>query len=775
MPKADLIDKRIRRKLSGLKMALRSRLLGEGLSWLLLVLVAVVFITLAFDYILRMDRLQRAMLMVLALAWAVWVAWRRLLAPMLAPMGVEALALLVESRYSQLGDRLISAVQFSRRRREDATASEVMIARVADQANELAGLLEFTPIVERRCLWRVLAASLCAAAVLGGFWSWQSDVMALWFARNVTFADVPWPQKTYLGVRGGPDFTVLRGESLEVTVEADESSVAPPQVVVHARYPSVGMTEVQVDPGGNGSRTYVWASPPVGEPFEFYVTGGDDQRDKRRPHAVHVIDPPALRAVQFTVHYPSYMKREARSFDASSGVLNVPVGGYVSISAVASKDLRLARIFLDDQELQPPMQIRPLGAEAAEPVPSSPAAGNAASTQSGGGPASSPAAPATRVAAPKGPPRGLVGGFAIEAAKGAATRPVKRDPARTLRLALTDTAGFTNPRAGQYVIQVLPDQAPSVSLKKKGVGATVTPQAIIPLFLEIKDDCGVAEVKVVHAIIGAKESLPPALIKDLGSDPRNIRTRHDLDLAGSKLQPGQSIQVFVTALDTLPESLNGPDKTSSGTLDFRIVKDEDLMAELVRRQKELRLEFEQSVAMQASAQAKTLAAIEASRAAVSPEARRCLSESSSLESSVSTECVKAAAILEEILEEMVNNRLGTPADHGQLSDGIIKPLKQLAGPTSQVVAALQGAGKLDDAAALRDQAEKIAAVQKDILAQLRAILDRMQKLESRQELAYKLEMIIKWWDEVLKTTEKHGEAEVGNIFEPATKPAKEQK
>jgi len=749
MSYGDLLDKRIRRKLYRLRSALRSRLAGEGLAWLTVALVALVFVTLAFDYWLHMDRIQRTVIMALALCGVGWICWRHLARPMLVPMGQEDLALLVERRFSQLGDRLVGAVSFSESPSSAALASEAMIAHMARQANELAGLLDFGEVVERRKIWRAVGLAAAAAVLLGGFSIWQSPVMAMWFQRNVTiWSDAQWPQKTVLTIDPGQlghDFQVVRGQDLTVTVRVRPGSeVTPQEVVFHAWYPSAGMTEARVSLTDVNTKTYVKVFRAVAEPFEFYVTGGDDKRDKRRPHKVIVLDPPVLRDVQFLVEYPAYMdQKEPRPCAGALGSLSAPVGSTVGVTARCTKNIEWARIYLDDE---PVGKVNIIDAEV-----------------EGSGPL----------------PRRIVGRFQVKF-KAPEQKKAQRVRARELRLAIRDTDNISNNEAGQFLLQILPDQDPKISLKKKGVGGSVTPNATIPLDIHATDDCGISALLTnIKVKPGNGPNIPDKPIKlapgQVGK--KDVHKEHKLELAG-RFKPKMSIQVRVRAEDTLPkdEQWGGPNSATSGVLDFRIVRPEELMAQLVRRQKELRLEFVRTIAMQASARAKTLFVIQAvASGTIPPDARRGLTESSGLEISVGSECAKAAMTLQNILDELINNKLGTEETRTQLENRVIDPLRELAEPLQTTAAALDKMSKVDDAAELIRQADTVAQTQLKILDELKAIRDRMQKLESRQELAYKLEMIIKLWDKVLDTATKESESEVGRVLGPTTKPSDSKK
>ena len=46
------------------------------------------------------------------------------------------------------------------------------------------------------------------------------------------------------------------------------------------------------------------------------------------------------------------------------------------------------------------------------------------------------------------------------------------------------------------------------------------------------------------------------------------------------------------------------------------------------------------------------------------------------------------------------------------------------------------------------------------------ILDAMIKIESRQELANQLRVIVKWEEEILEAIRKRQEEEIGTVFNP---------
>jgi hypothetical protein len=321
-------------------------------------------------------------------------------------------------------------------------------------------------------------------------------------------------------------------------------------------------------------------------------------------------------------------------------------------------------------------------------------------------------------------PRQFVGTFEVMGENKAATK--------VLRFSLTDTEGHTNRHGAKYLIQVAPDLKPSVGLKKSGVGLRISPMALLPLQLQVKDDCGIASAQMLvrrSADPKGVESRPVVLPSDVG---RELDTAFELDLEPMKLNPGTTVYVAAQATDTLPPAHGGPNVAESTALSFNVIKPEELMEDLVRRQKELRLEFIQAMALQESARAKTESAARVFAAGKDdPEGRRLLASSAAVQQSVGADVAKAADTMDGICEEMKYNRIGTQTEREQIHSGVVKPLKDLGPPIAKITGSLNGTKSVKEPKDLADQAKAIEEVQRDIVRQMSEILQRMAKLENK--------------------------------------------
>ncbi|MFP3936858.1 MAG: hypothetical protein ACLFVW_00860 [Phycisphaerae bacterium] len=718
-----LIGDAVLRKLHRLRLALRFRLLAEGLAWVVLAAFAGVLVTLALDYTLRLERGVRAVVVVAAGVALAVVLVRRLLLPLTARMDIPALALLVERRNPSIGDRLISTIQLS------ATATGMsgqMVRRLARETEELTSGLDFSGIIERRRLFQLVSAACCSAALLAGLGIWQSDLMTRYLRRNLLLEDINWPQNTYLSVRGD-DFAVLRGDDLEVVVELERRSrEAPPYVTVHATYPSLGRTEQRLDREAPDARRYVMKFSRVSEPFEFYVTGGDDSRDRRNPHRVRVVPPANLEDLTMVVSYPGYTARGSKRYTGGQGMIAAPAGGSVRFGGVASKDLQSAELRVEgDRPRRIDLSVR---------------RGDGESVPSG--------------------PRVVAGELDIPPSAGARTL--------TLSFELTDTEGFVSRRSQQVLCRVEPDTAPSVSLTCPPLGRNIAPQAVLPLSAEMEDDYGLTAARAAARMTGAAEPFVVETVELTDRANSRLTTGHELDLQPHDLEPGKTIRVTVEASDTLPEQqgYDGPNVGVSPSLEFTVVSPEDLLGELVRRQKELRLEFVQAIAAQTSAISNSSAAAElAAGGEVTPRVSRRLEASAHLQQNVSTECAKAAETLAGLLEQMRWNRIGSPSDLSQLRGDVVEPLESLAGPIEDILAKLSAGAKLADSDAAGEIARETAADQREVLGRMERIAEHMQKLQTRQDLARQLRMIIKMSEDISERIRSRQERDIIDIFE----------
>ena len=750
--------------LGSVRRRLRMRLLAEGVVSLVLILAAGAAGTFCLDYSLRLDRPLRLGLLCVWGVLTLWVLWKKLLAPLLVPMTDQSLAVLLEGRFAALQGRLIGTLQLVGTAPDAGPVSGAMIGRMAEQARSITSELPVGEIVERRRLGRLAMWMAGCVLILSSGAFARADLAELWLQRNVFLQQIDWPQDTYLSVlavgRGGeliPLFEVasngdvlahrdtipvLRGGSLEIVVEVTPGTEIPDSVTLHTNYPSVGET-IDVlsvcdlvdrtalalqrnQPITTGYFRKTFSS--VTEAVEFFATGGDDRRDGRRPHRVQLVDPPALKSIRFAVDYPAYLRsRRLTVLDGGRGMLSLPIGTVLHIDGVANKDLVSAQITLDG----------------------------------------TPGLDVSIAPDASGRPRKIVAKYALTGSN--KTRML------TMSLSLTDTQGYGNEQAGQYIIQVEPDRSPEIELQTEGVRTVIAPTAMIPLRAVATDDHGVAHVTMQYQIAAPAGKAGDSEVGDL-SNPRavgpasrpdgltaqSLIATQELDIEPMKLAVGTEVVITAQTADHLAGALGGPNKTKSTSVTLRVVPSETILGDAVSKQREARVEFFEALSQQVRLKGRMQAAARAVAKGVDVRAK--LNDSESLQEAIGTEVATVSETLQAVARELELNRVGKSEDVADLRTRVADPLVRLARSMALITTTLRETRE-GSQADVADRLTQIIEAQSDAITKMEAILKSMLKMENRVELARRLEGVLQAALELQKMLDRRAEKGTEGIFD----------
>jgi hypothetical protein len=510
----------------------------------------------AVDYAFRYaDRGLRIMATAALVATAVWAAYRWWYVPSRRQLIPLTVAQRIETRFPQLGDSLASAIDFLRQSEDDPRAGSAQLRRHVITAAETAVAgLELDDVIDRRPLRR--AASWLAAAILvvAIFAAIDPGAVGTAIARlAVPFGGTQWPRVNHLEFRNAPSH-VAAGQPFEVEL-IDSGGQLPDEVRIEYRTLQGDRAERESEAMTRIGDVMIARRDSVDSSFSFRAAGGDD--NTMPWHDVEVIEPPQLDSLEVTVHPAEYTGLAAAPAERHLEVLE---GSGIEARGTSNEPLGAARVLVDnDQAVMATIESN--------------AAGNARRA------------------------------FHIPPDNWIATK------SSTYRVELTDADGLAG-IAGQWNLRVNPDTPPSISWQLPSGDLHVTPNAVVPVALTVRDNLAIKSVELFIELLAASkggESDRPTReqinllhgpervaieISSTGSFAGDSRVvEHSLDLASMNLSLGAKLTLQAEATDYKPSV----GRTVAPRRIFLITPDE-LEARLADRQSQIVRQIERALA-----------------------------------------------------------------------------------------------------------------------------------------------------------------------------------
>jgi hypothetical protein len=620
--------------LNQLRSRIRRYVLLEGSALVLVVLGSAFWLSLAIDYWFEPAAGVRQALLLVALAASVAASGRYLVLRLVRPFRARALALVLERRFPELDDRLITAVEQAATSRHPVGLTADMLQRTADEAAEVLNRLELREVFNVRPLARAMGLALALAVSVAAFGLAASEVFSTWFHRSVLFANELYRRETDLHVivlaepgerrvefqndlykhpRGG-DFTFL--------AEVPDGKKVPHKVQFSFRNvasrggSSDFLTKI-------GQRQFRYKLAGLHQSIDLSIRGGDFST--RIPLRIEVVEPPNIERLSLESLFPEYTglnntglnrfdetteKPLRRSVPVLGAKVSLPAGTDFILEARTNKPLKRFRLQTDTFEI------------AAERGAAQASISTAASAQT--------ALRQQMLTTPE--PLLSEDGRTILvpcvlavtpqpemiSAEGSVHIPFRFQPDPVLRITLHDEDDIESSEPVRLAISSIPDEPPHVETRLKGIGNSITRQATIPVVGEardlqdaskvygVTDDYGIAEAHFEYKVEAAKpeaaaaegannnnaapafQAVPfshrPEGSKQFGIDEKFKVLPLDLGI-------GQRITLKVVAADA--DNLTGPHVSSGTPHSFQVVSDDELLALVAVKELNIRRRFEQ--------------------------------------------------------------------------------------------------------------------------------------------------------------------------------------
>jgi hypothetical protein len=766
MSKTESLDPQLRSLLDSLRHRVRRYVVFDSLLAIAAVILVAFWLGLALDYLpvqlggTEMPRLARTILLFVVAVTIVVITGTMLFGRLHRPLPDDSLALLVERQHPQLGGRLVTAVQLSQPGRSGDSHSVELLHHVHQQAAQAVEQVDPNRVFRWQPLLRksLIVGPLALCLLLFVAISPQSFALAA--SRLSLLSDEPWPRRAHLQMVGIelPIVTAAEDEAaatllqqfVDRTIRLPRGSNGTLRIralAEGAELPVVCTVHYRGDDGTRGQsnmrrvgrvvdgfQSFVLDGPPLSdlaESFDFSVRGLDDRLEDYR---IEAVEPPAITAMNLVVRYPDYLRGEGSGeVDLETQYqagLRLPEGSDVTLIASSSRPLGEVDVVLkSDVGLQPtlPLVLSPDRTEVSLPI--------------------------RRFSA-----------------------------ATTVRIVPRDEDGISAQASYRYFLGLVLDEPPLLEIELDGIGSAVTPIAKIPIQAFARDDYGIERLDVSVAQAGeSSEAAPAATVsppldrEGKGSVTLDLR---DLVAAGQlpELVPGGAIHLFGEATDAY--DLGSNHVTRSEVFRLQLVSAEQLLALLERRELALRARLEQTIGetrnlrdtlnlLRRGFQAATDNQLDEIERTRELQLRRLRVQQSGLQASkTSEELAGIVASLDDILREMVNNRVDSVDRRERIGEGVRDPLNQIVEEPLRELRdqILQIEQSIAEPAIAAEKSISAVESAEDVLLRLTAVLDKMLDLESYNEILDMVRELIEDQQHVLDDTMIERKKRVLDLF-----------
>ena len=573
--------------------------------------------------------------------------------------------------------------------------SPALLERVTAEAAEMAATVRPANALDRRRLLQHLSLGAVALVVTVLTAAMYPHEMVIWWQRSVLLRDVDWPRDTQLAVVGFANGTTRIVRGAPLDITVAASG---------RKIPDTLRLDLDYEHAGR-FREVVTASAPgrftkhfdaVVESFGFRARGGDGETPMLR---VQVVDPPMLRDVKIRLTYPAYTRQPVREIGPGDGAVEAVIGTLIELTAASTKPLRNAKLQAPD----------------AKPAAGAPTA----SVESG-----------TNIAvrltvAESGP----------------------------VQLAIEDVEGLRNSRALVFALYAQPDRPPTGRLALSGIGDKITPQATLPVSVAARDDFGVATLNLAWSTNNNQWISQPLAGVALGR--AEVRAESRWPVEPLRLREGALLNLRVEAAD----AATPPGHGQSQSLALRVVSAQELLQDLVRRQKEYRAEFERLSRKHRD----VLDQLRVAKERVTKKELPALTQMAAWvadEREAGNGCQTIAELFRRIIEEMQNNRVGTPAELERLQMRIAGPLVEVGQQLLGTVVTQLGAITPSQSAPLNAAFDSAQTA----YDRMRTILAEMMRSETLADAIATLREILKDQNQLNDATKKALEDEIQRLL-----------
>lgn len=766
--------------LSDLRRRISRYVLVEGLALVLIAMGLVFWFTLGIDAAwfgfrkLELPGWFRAALLVLGAASLLGVFARHVVLRLARNYRERDLALVLERRFPELNDGLITAVEMrGTPQSELSPVTGAMLGRTVERVADNIGKLPIESVFAVKPLRMAVMGAVFMLVSICGLGVASGETVQRWWNAFVLHKTDYWERDTQLRVRAivqpgdrirefhylDGAFELLHPRNTDLTILIESNDTVDQQWVVPDR------VRLDIERAAGRKRVYLsqldegkfrYSIDKLNDGVEFNIQGGDYANQV--PFRVRVVDAPRIDGVTLECSYPEYTawnETHSREVLVTGTQAELPIETQFDFVATTNKRLVGFHMEVNDAELTV------AGGEAVLKV--SGEDGNSYKTTQ-----LSPETTATLIDVESRVIRLPLLITSSMNAESSVDR-IRIQPDSMLRFYLHDEDDIVS--AEPIVLRVMgtPDAPPVVDCEREGVGDAITRRASVPISGVITDDYGIANARFEFKVDGEEDWRPhrfrtrpsdrPLEFRLTGRDAEGVER---FNVLAVELEEGQRLTLSVYAEDA--DDLHGPNIGRSQKFEFRVVSNEELLSLLYSREINLRRRFEEVIRQVEEVRddlvkhrgrfAEMDEANGADVGSIKTSIAACASRTLNSIRKNGNESRSVEAAFRDIVEELINNAVPPRSLADKMRDSIVRPLQSINERDFPGVdtglASFKLAVERDTVSEEHINASVVAV--DEMLAHMRVLLDEIKDLAELHEIVKDLKALIDAQEELREKT-----------------------
>jgi hypothetical protein len=266
----------------------RVKMLGVtyGVGVALAAAIALVLLTVVFDYLLNLPAWPRTFLLIAALGGIAYAIAHWIWKPAAAKLSLSDVAGRLERAFPQFDDRLRSTVDFAAG--SGVFGSDIMQRRVISEAAELASRLDLNRAVVMKPVWHSSTAAAGAIVITLMLAMLAPTYSKIALARLLNpFGGAVWPKRVQIAVLGEVPTRIPVGQRFDIKMRLAKGDRASTKARVFYQLDGQSVQQEFMTRSADG--TYVASLDAKADPvksagvMKVWMTAGDDRKDLEEP------------------------------------------------------------------------------------------------------------------------------------------------------------------------------------------------------------------------------------------------------------------------------------------------------------------------------------------------------------------------------------------------------------------------------------------------------------------------------------------------------------